>query len=101
MLVPVFFVQLHPYFLAYVEMYLRTHAVLHIVLLPVLGMLILYGLLSHQVVGTVCIYYQSLITIRLYYYYYTLFLSTYYVLILSGSCSVDTGFFSMVSATRA
>ena len=35
------------------------HAVLHLVLLPVLGMLILYGLLSHQV-GKFCIYYLSL-----------------------------------------
>ena len=68
MFVPVFFVQLHPNFLAFVEVYSRTHfyhAVLHVVLLPVLGMLILYGLLSHQVAGTVCICYQSLCVVIL------------------------------------
>jgi hypothetical protein len=41
------------------------HAVLHIVLLPLLGMLILYGLLSHHVVGTVCICYPSLCAVFL------------------------------------
>jgi hypothetical protein len=41
------------------------HAVLHIVLLSVLGMLIFYGLLSHQVVGKVCIYYPSLCAVVL------------------------------------
>jgi hypothetical protein len=47
-----------------------NHAALHIVLLPVLDMLILYGLLSHHVVGTVCICYSSLCVVYHYYYYY-------------------------------
>jgi hypothetical protein len=41
------------------------HAVLHIVLLPVLAMLILYDLLSHQIVGTVCICCPSLYVVFL------------------------------------
>ena len=32
MFVPVFFVQLHPYFLAYVEVYLRTHFIIIIII---------------------------------------------------------------------
>ena len=65
MFVPVFFVQLHPYFLAYVFAHSLYHAVLHIVLMPVLGMLILYGLLSHCVVGPVCICCLSLCVVFL------------------------------------
>jgi len=41
------------------------HAVLHIVLLPVLGMLILYGLLSRQIFGRVCFCYPILCAVFL------------------------------------
>jgi hypothetical protein len=41
------------------------HIFLCIVLLPVLGMLILCGLLSHQIFGKVCIYYLSVCSIIL------------------------------------
>jgi hypothetical protein len=33
MFVPVFFVQLHPYFLAYVEAYLRTHFIMPFIII--------------------------------------------------------------------
>ena len=61
------FVQLYPCFLAYVEVQLCTHSIMSLctVLLPVLGMLILCGLLSHQIVGKVCICHLSLCSIFL------------------------------------
>jgi len=40
MYVPVFFVQLHPYFLAYVEVYLRTQFIMPLLLLLLLLLLL-------------------------------------------------------------
>jgi hypothetical protein len=66
MFISVFFVQLYPCFFTYVVVVHTLYRVfLCTVLLSVLGMPMLYGLLSHQSVGKVCICYLSLCSISL------------------------------------